>query len=40
MDDWLATMARKLGVDPLEDGQIAELLDVGRGGAHRGVGEV
>ena len=34
MDDWLATMAGKLGVDPLEDGQIAELLDVARDVAH------
>ncbi len=34
MDDWLTTLAITLGVDPLDEGQIAELLDVARDVAH------
>jgi hypothetical protein len=34
MDDWLATMATTLGVDPLDPEQIGELLDVARDVAH------
>jgi hypothetical protein len=34
MDDWLATMATRLGVDPLESEQIQELLEVARDVAH------
>jgi hypothetical protein len=34
MDDWLATMAATLGVDPLYPEQIGELLDVARDVAH------
>jgi Domain of unknown function (DUF6457) len=34
MDDWLRTVAITLGVDPLDEGQIAELLDVARDVAH------
>jgi hypothetical protein len=34
MEDWLARLATTLGVDPLEEGQIAELLDVARDVAH------
>jgi hypothetical protein len=34
MENWLATMAITLGVDPLDEGQVAELLDVARDVAH------
>jgi hypothetical protein len=34
MDDWLRTVAITLGVDPLDEGQIAELLDIARDVAH------
>ena len=34
MDDWLTRVAITLGVDPLDEGQIAELLDVARDVAH------
>ena len=34
MDDWLKALAITLGVDPLDEGQIAELLDVARDVAH------
>jgi hypothetical protein len=35
MDDWLASLAITLGVDPLDEGQVGELLDVARDVAHR-----
>jgi hypothetical protein len=34
MDEWLRTVAITLGVDPLDEGQVAELLDVARDVAH------
>jgi hypothetical protein len=34
MDDWLAALAITLGVDPLDEEQVAELLDVARDVAH------
>jgi hypothetical protein len=34
MDEWLAALAVTLGVDPLDEGQVAELLDVARDVAH------
>jgi hypothetical protein len=34
MDDWLASLAITLGVDPLDEGQVAALLDVARDVAH------
>jgi hypothetical protein len=34
MDDWLMKAAITLGVDPLDEGQVAELLDVARDVAH------
>jgi hypothetical protein len=34
MDGWLDALAITLGVDPLDEGQIAELLDVARDVAH------
>jgi len=34
MDNWLTAIAITLGVDPLDEGQIAELLDVARDVAH------
>jgi len=34
MDEWLAQLATSLGVDPIDEGQIADILDAARDVAH------